>query len=44
VSATDPDGDALQYKYATTAETISGKGKSIVWDLVTRHTERMKFA
>jgi len=33
VDATDPDGDALQYKYSTTEGTISGKGKLVVWDL-----------
>jgi Big-like domain-containing protein len=33
VTATDPDGDGLQYKYSTTKGTISGKGKWVVWDL-----------
>ena len=33
VNATDPDGDSLYYEYSTTEGTISGKGKSVVWDL-----------
>ena len=33
VSATDPDGDRLQYEYSTTEGTISGKGKLVIWDL-----------
>ena len=33
VNATDPDGDVLQYEYSTTEGTISGKGKSVIWDL-----------
>jgi Big-like domain-containing protein len=33
VNATDPDGDSLNYEYSTTEGTISGKGKSVVWDL-----------
>ena len=33
VNATDPDGDSLDYEYSTTEGTISGKGKSVVWDL-----------
>ena len=33
VNATDPDGDALQYDYSTTEGSISGKGKSVIWDL-----------
>jgi len=33
VNATDPDGDALQYEYSTTGGSISGKGKSVIWDL-----------
>ena len=33
VNATDPDGDALQYEYFTTEGSISGKGKSVIWDL-----------
>ena len=33
VNATDPDGDALQYDYSTTEGSISGKGKSVNWDL-----------
>ena len=33
VNATDPDGDALQYEYSTTEGSISGKGKSVIWDL-----------
>jgi hypothetical protein len=33
VNATDPDGDALQYKYSTTEGSISGKGNSVIWDL-----------
>jgi len=33
VNATDPDGDTLQYKYSTTAGTILGKGKLVIWDL-----------
>lgn len=33
VSATDPDGDSLNYQYSTTEGTISGKGRSVVWNL-----------
>jgi len=33
VNATDPDGDGLQYEYSTTEGRISGKGKSVIWDL-----------
>lgn len=33
VNATDPDGDSLQYEYSTTEGTISGKGKSVIWNL-----------
>jgi hypothetical protein len=33
VSATDPDDDVLQYEYSTTKGSISGKGKSVNWDL-----------
>ena len=33
VTATDPDGDSLEYNYSMTEGTISGKGKSVVWDL-----------
>ena len=33
VNATDLDGDSLQYEYSTTEGTISGKGKSVIWDL-----------
>src|SRR6185295_9062189 len=33
VNATDPDGDSLDYEYSTTEGTISGKGRSVVWDL-----------
>ncbi len=33
VNATDPDGDSLHYEYSTTEGTISGKGRSVVWDL-----------
>lgn len=33
VEATDPDGDELQYEYSTSEGTISGKGKSVTWDL-----------
>jgi hypothetical protein len=33
VTATDPDGDLLHYEYLTTEGTISGKGKSVLWDL-----------
>ena len=33
VTATDPDGDRLEYQYSTTDGTISGKGKSVIWDL-----------
>ena len=33
VNATDPDGDELQFQYSTTEGTISGKGKSVIWDL-----------
>ncbi|HKP84189.1 MAG TPA: redoxin domain-containing protein [Pyrinomonadaceae bacterium] len=33
VNATDPDGDSLRYEYSTTEGTISGRGKSVVWDL-----------
>ena len=33
VNATDPDGDALQYEYFTTEGSISGKGKTVIWDL-----------
>jgi hypothetical protein len=33
VNATDPEGDALQYEYSTTEGSISGKGKSVIWNL-----------
>lgn len=33
VKAIDPDGDALLYEYSTTEGTISGEGRSVVWDL-----------
>ena len=33
VTATDPDGDKLQYEYSTTEGIISGKGKWVTWDL-----------
>lgn len=33
VSAIDPDGDRLTYKYSTTAGRISGKGPSVSWIL-----------
>ena len=33
MNATDPDGDSLHYEYSTTEGTISGKGKSVIWDL-----------
>ena len=33
VKATDPDGDELQYEYKASEGTISGTGKSVVWDL-----------
>ncbi|HEV8427638.1 MAG TPA: Ig-like domain-containing protein [Pyrinomonadaceae bacterium] len=33
VNATDLDGDSLQYEYATTEGTISGKGDFVTWDL-----------
>ena len=33
VTATDPDGDSLEYNYSMTEGTISGKGKSVVWNL-----------
>ena len=33
VNATDPDGDSLHYEYSITEGTISGKGRSVVWDL-----------
>jgi hypothetical protein len=33
VNATDPDGDALQYEYSPTEGSISGKGKSVIWNL-----------
>jgi hypothetical protein len=33
VNATDPDGDALQYEYSQTEGSISGKGKSVIWNL-----------
>src|SRR5262245_3608555 len=33
VNATDPDGDSLNYEYSTAEGIISGKGKSVVWDL-----------
>lgn len=33
VNATDPDGDALNYEYSSSEGTISGKGRSVVWDL-----------
>ncbi len=33
VTATDPDGDKLQYEYSTKEGTISGKGKFVTWDL-----------
>lgn len=33
VNATDPDGDSLHYEYSTKEGTISGSGKSVLWDL-----------
>jgi len=33
VKASDPDGDSLSYEYSTTEGTISGKGRSVHWDL-----------
>ena len=33
VTATDPDGDSLHYEYLTTEGTISGEGRSVLWDL-----------
>lgn len=33
VKASDPDGDELQYEYSTSEGTITGKGKSVTWDL-----------
>ena len=33
VTASDPDGDRLQYEYSTNDGTISGKGKWVTWDL-----------
>ena len=33
VNATDPDGDSLHYEYSTNQGTISGGGKSVLWDL-----------
>ena len=33
VKARDPDNDTLLYLYSTTEGTISGEGKSVVWDL-----------
>ena len=33
VNATDPDGDSLNYEYSHTEGTISGKGRSVVWNL-----------
>jgi len=33
VNATDPDGDSLSYQYSVAEGTISGKGKSVRWDL-----------
>lgn len=33
VTATDPDGDSLHYEYFVTEGTISGEGKSVLWDL-----------
>lgn len=33
VDATDPDGDSLSYKYSSKEGKISGKGRSVVWDL-----------
>jgi thiol-disulfide isomerase/thioredoxin len=33
VNAIDPDGDSLDYEYSTAEGTISGKGKSVTWDL-----------
>ena len=33
VNATDPDGDELQYAYSVRDGTISGRGKSVIWDL-----------
>jgi hypothetical protein len=33
VNATDPDADKLRYEYLTSDGTISGEGKSVVWDL-----------
>ena len=33
VNATDPDGDSLKYTYSITEGTISGEGKSVLWDL-----------
>jgi len=33
VTANDPDGDSLHYEYLTTEGTISGEGRSVLWDL-----------
>lgn len=33
VTATDPDGDPLAYKYSVTEGKVSGKGKLVSWDL-----------
>lgn len=33
VNATDPDGDSLSYEYSIKEGTISGQGKSVLWDL-----------
>jgi hypothetical protein len=33
VNATDPDNDALHFKYSTTDGSISGKGNLVVWNL-----------
>ena len=33
VNATDPDGDPLSYEYSTSEGTISGEGRSVLWDL-----------
>lgn len=33
VNATDPDGDSLYYEYSSSEGIISGKGRSVVWDL-----------
>jgi hypothetical protein len=35
VKATDPDGDSLHYEYSSTEGTITGEGKSVVWNLDT---------